>query len=825
MFGIETIITDLKIPIEEVIPPLIGDLLSYPQNKNINFSVLTNAFSETSLSNPDSFQPKENTSALNYELNNFSTVNLNNSSSTLNSISSVESIVGTAANEVIVGDKTESLATTPLNRLDTFEARAQRLLAQFTTTNVNTAASKYSKYAFWYAQALFHSKAVTQARTVVDLAHQTPFNDYGFYYWSTIDTYFRWNQFYTQAQKDRAKQNLLTATTYNSGKTENHKIMLATARFLASEEWPDRVFAGNFSNTDPTGRQEILSMMSEFVTQGMVEHDSPVYHAMYLGAFRTLADFARDREVKQKAEIVFEWLLANPSGEWLEGHWAASSLRKFPYVHRQNEYGAGEYSLWLFFGGAEPASFSVEAAYAVQHAVAAYRAPEIIQDIAQQRQTPYVHRAYDRWKNGANDQFYKTTYMTPEFAMYSQIEQPGDRLGWSNQGHRWGIVWTELNQDSIFWVTHPKKRPNADKKTRGITDYEQVLQHKRTIVGVYDIPAKNPYKYVIGKTPQGFINSLDRSELGEIYLDYGDVTIGLCLFTIGPNGQRIGFNWSSRDTQFQGPRSIPRDRLKIGLVAVAASRNEFADLTQFAKAIDFKTRINDSQLLDPNPRIQYTDLDGHLLDIRFDTHLRVDNRDLNLTAWPLMENPWTTYSQGGNMQLNFGSRSRQYIFGPNQWIVQTNGLVETNRKLLIEAENFVRQKQRLDSVGSNWTVGSAQAGFNGTGYVESGIAAIPTNNDFAVGAEISYDLVIQNPGNYDVWVRRYATNKNNNSVFLSIDGQKQGGIDNVQVFDRWTWEKLGKVAFDRGPHTLQLRRREAGYKVDSILLTTNPRPF
>ncbi|MGF1486691.1 MAG: hypothetical protein ACFBSE_06205 [Prochloraceae cyanobacterium] len=564
------------------------------------------------------------------------------------------------------------LCSTSVKQQNTFETRAQKLLAQFTTTEVNTRDRQYSKYSFWYAQALFYSGAEKEARKVVDRSHQRIFDDYSFYYWGLIDTYLRWQDYYTEAQKTKARQLLLEADIYDTGKTENHRIMLAVTRFLAAETWPDRLFVGNYSTKDPTGKQQILKMMSEFVSQGMVEHDSPIYHAMYLGSFRTLADFAKDREIKQKAEIIFEWLLINSSGEWLEGHWAASSLRKFPTVHRQNEYGAGQYALWLFYGGKKPRSYSIEAAYAVQHAVADYRMPQIIQDIARERQKPYIHRAYDRWGGKDDDRFYKTTYMTPRGAIYSQFEEIGNKLSWSKQGHRWGIVWTGSNRDSIFWATHPIKGPKADRKSRGITDYEQVLQHNKTIVGVYNIPADDPYKYVIGKTPQGFRDYIDRSDRGEIYLDYGTVKIGLSLFTIGPDGARIGFDWSSQDSEFQGPRSVLEGKLKVGLVAVAAFGDEFANLEEFARALNFKDRIDDSQILEQYPRIQYTDLDGHLLDIRFDRHLRVDDRDLDPSSWPLIENPWTTYPQNGNLKLTFGNKVRKYIFSAKEWRVETN---------------------------------------------------------------------------------------------------------------------------------------------------------
>ena len=128
----------------------------------------------------------------------------------------------------------------------------------------------------------------------------------------------------------------------------------------------------------------------------------------------------------------------------------------------------------------------------------------------------------------------------------------------------------------------------------------------------------------------------------------------------------------------------------------------------------------------------------------------------------------------------------------------------------------------LDSVGSDWTVRSAQTGYNGSGYVESfSSAGIPTNHDFAAGAELSYDIVINNPGTYNIWFRRYATTKKDNSAYIGIDGQQIGGVDNVRVFNSWTWQKIGAVELDKGPHSLQLRRREAAYKVDSILLTNS----
>ena len=106
---------------------------------------------------------------------------------------------------------------------------------------------------------------------------------------------------------------------------------------------------------------------------------------------------------------------------------------------------------------------------------------------------------------------------------------------------------------------------NEERRAASIREFRCGYSTKKPGPDNQNRKGDDAHKYVIGKTPQGFTDYIDRSNQGEIYLDYGTVMIGLSLFTIDPNGKRIGFDWSSQDIQFQGPRFIPQGKLKVGL--------------------------------------------------------------------------------------------------------------------------------------------------------------------------------------------------------------------------------------------------------------------
>ncbi len=157
----------------------------------------------------------------------------------------------------------------------------------------------------------------------------------------------------------------------------------------------------------------------------------------------------------------------------------------------------------------------------------------------------------------------------------------------------------------------------------------------------------------------------------------------------------------------------------------------------------------------------------------------------------------------------------------NMPVPEEGAFHEQNGLLILEAERFQGSRMREDPNRVSWIVAGEIAGFTGGGYV-----TVPgvwgTLGDWSTACELSYRIQIHTPGNYTAWLRRFITHGGNNSAFLGIDDFPFPGIDNTtESLNQWVWVKFGMLYLQPGEHLLQLRRREPGYAVDRILLTSD----
>jgi hypothetical protein len=148
---------------------------------------------------------------------------------------------------------------------------------------------------------------------------------------------------------------------------------------------------------------------------------------------------------------------------------------------------------------------------------------------------------------------------------------------------------------------------------------------------------------------------------------------------------------------------------------------------------------------------------------------------------------------------------------------------ESGGQVLFEAEDYHASNPRTDPNGLPWTESAAIGGFTGGGYVTTALpGGTNTNGAWADAAELSYQIDFVTAGTYNVWVRRYAQGGADNSGWGGVGGTALSGYDNLASgYNAWTWVKLGSVAITPGQRTFQLRRREANYRVDRVLLTTS----
>ena len=150
----------------------------------------------------------------------------------------------------------------------------------------------------------------------------------------------------------------------------------------------------------------------------------------------------------------------------------------------------------------------------------------------------------------------------------------------------------------------------------------------------------------------------------------------------------------------------------------------------------------------------------------------------------------------------------------------TEAFIEVDGMVVMEGENFHAADGRTDENGYEWFIDDAQDGFVGTGYADTPPPQ-GTNGTWDNACEISYEVDFSTSGTYSVWIRRYTVGGASNSVWVGLDGVGNGSNDNTGDANQWIWKSLGTIDVTAGLHAFNVRRREAVFKVDRIVLTTD----
>ena len=153
---------------------------------------------------------------------------------------------------------------------------------------------------------------------------------------------------------------------------------------------------------------------------------------------------------------------------------------------------------------------------------------------------------------------------------------------------------------------------------------------------------------------------------------------------------------------------------------------------------------------------------------------------------------------------------------------------EVGGQVVIEAEHF---GTKIPRSGQDWVLGSAQAGFSGTGYMEAlpNIGANLNTGYVTTSPELVYTVSFTTPGTYYVWVRGYGDNDVNDSIHAGVDGTGPASADRISGFPvGWTWSRdtmdsapATLTIATPGVHTIHLWMREDGFIADKLLLRTD----
>jgi hypothetical protein len=576
-------------------------------------------------------------------------------------------------------------AASPSDADSSFDPRRQMSYDAVWTNYQATAAKPSAHMAFWRAEALFELGKIEEGRRLVNrgLDQLVPGNkenrwihggNSGFTAWPGLDCYIRYEPFLDDATKQRYREIYTGAVFYKRLSTSNHKIMAAVGRCLATQIWgadafhPDPFFQGKeddgayFQKGDPTGEKYIRANLEEVVRSGPGEYASRPYGAENILPLLTLAECARDAELRRRAAIAYECSLLQLAPAYLRGHLATFAPRSYPDAETQRPWGVAAV-LWAYFGGVAPERLHDQ--WALRTATAKYRLPESLQPIGTDRSVAYVHRALiNRWA------LYH--FVNKGYVLYSRSPKAVGK-GFQGQSYPCGVMWEEpdTSKGSQLWITNPAADDNnADGNkttaihTHGVTAYEQEVQHRDALLFVFNIPADFRNPYVLGFVPGGYRASLTAPN--RIFLHYGSVLIAVT--------SAHAFDWNpasgirapagkprAGDSEFRVQATQTALAIETALPTELSGATPAEQLAAFRDRLLAKTKI-EFQTAD-KPVGRYTDRAGHTLECVFDGLDKIDGAAVDYTQWPVLESPWTRQLQPtGPLDVNIGHLIRRYDF-------------------------------------------------------------------------------------------------------------------------------------------------------------------
>ena len=186
---------------------------------------------------------------------------------------------------------------------------------------------------------------------------------------------------------------------------------------------------------------------------------------------------------------------------------------------------------------------------------------------------------------------------------------------------------------------------------------------------------------------------------------------------------------------------------------------------------------------------------------------------------------------------SFSSRARYVRVNV---IPQTAFYAERGGRIVVEAEQFHIARP---NGGQFWEIARERSGFSADGYVVAGPdrgTSIEPGRFRDDAPALRYNIWVDQPGTYAVYVRGMATDTSSNSVHIGLDNEEVRLADRVGELPvgRWGWVRSAyewdgqftmmdtTVAVlniaEAGPHVITLWMHEDGAMVDRLLLVRAP---
>lgn len=481
------------------------------------------------------------------------------------------------------------------------------------------------------------------------------------------------------------------------GDTENHWAMYYTSLYLMAELYPnepgERWFTGKSSEENQReAREYLLHWMDLTTTIGQGEYDATHYIGEYSIPMLHLATWARDPVMRQRGQMMLDYVMADFAADTLDGMYigAHSRANDLDVLEKWNKLST--FFAWLFFGNTyPPASYGGWGLYfAATAKVSPYEIPEVIRRIATERDGPYLHREVKRtrhrWRNSdvRNAPVYKQSYVTDTYAVGSSqggMLQP-------IQQHTWSVTWAAQDPRGVhnaLFTLHPyysawelqmyftefpdflakavttQNKPTylSPDKFLGGSPHEQVFQDLDAVIALYDIPPDTNFEHINGFFSKDLVR-LEEDASGWIFVQGGDAYIAYR--PLAP------YEWRPLEN---GGRRLYSPHRKNGAVVQTAAADEFEGWEAFKRAI---RALPIEFAVDPKPRVRFTSLRGRRLEFAYDEAPRVGGEVVDYSTWKLFEGPW--------LNADLHSRKLELTHGPLRRVLdfETESITDSVRE-------------------------------------------------------------------------------------------------------------------------------------------------
>ncbi len=466
---------------------------------------------------------------------------------------------------------------------------------------------------------------------------------------------------------EKIRARIAASLTTDFGFTDNHMLQFRTARYLFGQTWPDGPALAD-GTTPVQSQQEAAAWIEQWihrtVTRGMYEYDSPNYHHLYLLCFASLHEYAQDEQLRTKAWMMLQVLLADWATEYLQGAWVGSHSReKYDQVlHTREHTGAATQFGRLFFGGAPLRLDLAETYYIALGSLQAFECLPMIGHIATDRRHPYILRELKAPRRGPGiakgEPTWKYTYVAPEFAVGSSWGDLTDV-----EHHRWDLTWVSPQDGATCFFINPsysaeqlaryfdfpvhqllaeivRQRPyHADphKWIEG-SPHEDVFQHENAVIAIYDLPPDAARQHINGFFPHAIAER--REEAGWILARADDIFFAV---------------WTSVPGQWHQEKSHDRLTLrhpKTAVILEAVAAREAKSFDAFCARVRALRPAFDERTLTAT----YTSTRGHRIQFTHRGARIANGTTANLATWPLFEGPWMNSQPGtGVIALQYGA--------------------------------------------------------------------------------------------------------------------------------------------------------------------------